>query len=105
MSTNIGQNNFPIKLFTQGRRKEFFPIAADLNDVPVRNFLASNLAVDLSEVAKEDTIEGGGRAAKEELLGAKQLGDGLQVLEGHLPDLRFCVPSDSLQVGPETVSA
>ena len=36
---NIGQNNFPIKLFTQGRRQEFFPIAADLNDVPVRNFL------------------------------------------------------------------
>ena len=60
---------------------------------------------ELSKVAKEDAIEGGGRAAKEELLGAKQLGDGLQVLEGHLPDLRFCVASDSLQVRPETVFA
>ena len=44
---------------------------------------------ELSEVAKEDAIEGSGRAAKEELLGAKQLRDGLQVLEGHLPDLRL----------------
>ena len=60
---------------------------------------------ELSKVAKEDAIEGGGRVAKEELLGAKQLRDGLQVLEGHLPDLRFCVASDSLQVRPETVSA
>ena len=59
----------------------------------------------LSKVAKDDAIEGSGRAAKKELLGAKQLGDGLQVLEGHLPDLRFCVPSNSLQVRPETVFA
>ena len=60
---------------------------------------------ELSKVAKEDAIEGGGRAAKKELLGSEQLGNGSQVLEGHLPDLRFCVTSDSLQVGPETVYA
>ena len=59
----------------------------------------------LSKVAKDDAIEGSGRAAKKELLGTKQLGDGLQVLEGHLPDLRFCVPADSLQVRSETVYA
>ena len=60
---------------------------------------------ELGKVAKEDAIEGGGRAAKKELLGSEQLGDCSQVLEGHLPDLGFCVTSDSLQVRPETVFA
>ena len=53
---------------------------------------------ELSKVTKEDTVNGGGRAAEKEVLGPKQLGDGLQVLEGHLPDLRFCMPADPLQV-------
>ena len=48
---NIGQNNFPIKLFTQGRRQEFFPIAADLNDVPVRNFLTKMMFLTMMMLA------------------------------------------------------
>ena len=60
---------------------------------------------ELSKVAKEDAVYGGGREAMKEVLGAEQFGDGLQVLERHLPDLRFCVPADSLQVRPETVFA
>ena len=53
---------------------------------------------ELGEVAKEDAVYGGGRIAKEELFCAEQLRDCFQVLERHLPDLRFGVPSNSLQV-------
>ena len=60
---------------------------------------------ELCEVAKEHAVDGGWGGAKEELFGGKQLGDGVQVLERHLPDLRFCVPSNPLQVRPETVFA
>ena len=58
---------------------------------------------ELREVAKEDAVQGGGRAAKDELLCAEQLGDGVEVFERHLPDFRFCVPSNPLQVRPEYV--
>ena len=60
---------------------------------------------ELCEVAKEHAVHGGWGGAQEELFGGKQLGDGVQVLERHLPDLRFCVPSNPLQVRPETVFA
>ena len=60
---------------------------------------------ELGKVAKEHAVDGGWGGAKEELFGGKQLGDGVQVLERHLPDLRFCVPSNPLQVRPETVFA
>ena len=53
---------------------------------------------ELCEVAKEHAVNGGRGGAKEELFGAKQLGDGVQVLERHLPDLRFPVPSNPLKV-------
>ena len=58
---------------------------------------------ELREVAKEDAVQGGGRAAEYELLCAEQLGDGVEVFERHLPDFRFCVPSNPLQVRPEYV--
>ena len=60
---------------------------------------------ELCEVAKEHAVHGGWGGAQEELFGGKQLGYGVQVLERHLPDLRFCVPSNPLQVRPETVFA
>ena len=60
---------------------------------------------ELCKVAKEHAVDGGWGGAQEELFGGKQLGDGVQVLERHLPDLRFCVPSNPLQVRPETVFA
>ena len=44
---------------------------------------------ELGKVAKEHAVNGGRGGAEEELFGAKQLRDGVQVLERHLPDLRF----------------
>ena len=58
---------------------------------------------ELCEVAKEHAVHSGRGGAKEELFGGEQLGDGVQVLERHLPELRFCVPANPLQVRPETV--
>ena len=58
---------------------------------------------ELCEVGKEHAVNGGRRRAKKELFGAEQLGDGVQVLERQLPDLRFSVPANPLKVRPETV--
>ena len=56
---------------------------------------------ELGEVSEKNAVHSGRRLAQEVVLVVQQIGNRFQVLERHLPDLSFCVPSYSLQIRPE----
>ena len=56
---------------------------------------------ELGKVSEKNAVNSGRRLAQEVVLVVQQIGNRFQVLERHLPDLRFCVPSYSLQIRPE----
>ena len=56
---------------------------------------------ELGEVSEKNAVHSGRRLAQEVVLVVEQIGNRFQVLERHLPDLSFCVPSYSLQIRPE----
>ena len=56
---------------------------------------------ELGEVTEKNAVHSGRRLAQEVVLVVQQVGNRFQVLERHLPDFRFCVPSYSLQIRPE----
>ena len=58
---------------------------------------------ELGEVSEKNAVHSGRRLAQEVVLVVQQIGNRFQVLERHLPDFRFCVPSNPLQVRPEYV--
>ena len=56
---------------------------------------------ELGEVSEKNAVHSGRRLAQEVVLVVEKVGNRFQVLERHLPDFRFCVPSYSLQIRPE----